>query len=509
MSKPLSTQADVPDLGTQSAGYPLPPSTNGRKPQVVSDDKIPSSHQGSNRVESEMFVQGSSHDGDEQGAPNARNDEDAIVSPCRCGHASKTKPRFKITLWRMVNTAFVLAFVTWKYVSAKSGEPTANDLDLAVGLGWALIAYWFGIIESECPTFAPWFFQDFPGEFLMVASLAVFAILYILAILSIGFKLVGLAFTYGERYDLRPVAGTAALLGALLATFVLIFILSWCIVVMFMRFDRISLLSHALWSSSHPFSYDDWNMAVAVGRLFERQNGVEMFCIILVSALIVGVSITYIVHVEGFEYPSETRPMAVQFVKILVIAGIILFGSLFWSHTLEMVEERKAGRDYNVEHRDPGSIVEDRGNPFCGASSPFALAGGIAFLHGTRRIQFAGNSHTLYSPSRFFFSTVPDITHPLRRLVDPAHLIVPSDSFDPLTLVNANPSTHPSETPKPNATSAPAQTLSAYRTAEGARPLPKSHSRKPGPDQSERLKEMNIHSRLITQGFQANERRGD
>ncbi|KAJ3508837.1 hypothetical protein NMY22_g16488 [Coprinellus aureogranulatus] len=325
MSKPLSTQADVLDRpGTQAAEYPLTAPTKGKEPQAVSDDKIPNTHPASNHVESEMFVQGSSHDGDKQGAPNARNDE----NPCRCGHASKTKPRFKITLWRMLNTAFVLAFVTWKYVSAKSGEPTANDLDLAVGLGWALIAYWFGIIESECPTFAPWFFQDFPGEFLMVASLAVFAILYILAILAIGFKLMTLVLNLLDRSHLGPVAGSAVMVGALLGTVLLIFVLSLCIVVMFMRFDRISMLSLALWSSPHPFSYDDWNME-AVGRLFGRRQGVEMFCIILASALIDGVSITYVVHVEGFEYPSETRPMAVQFVKILVIAGIIFLGALY------------------------------------------------------------------------------------------------------------------------------------------------------------------------------------
>lgn len=73
--------------------------------------------------------------------------------------------------------AFIVGCGLTKAILADRGKPSANDLDIAIGLAWAamcvnvysasvlqwieraLRAYCAGIIEAEFPSVAPWFFQ--------------------------------------------------------------------------------------------------------------------------------------------------------------------------------------------------------------------------------------------------------------------------------------------------------------------------------------------------------------
>ncbi|KAF8155997.1 hypothetical protein B0H34DRAFT_851163 [Crassisporium funariophilum] len=66
----------------------------------------------------------------------------------------------KVTTWRMLNTAFLLAVGTAKAASAYRGETTVpNTLDWVIGVIWALISYWFSILENEAPTAIPWLLE--------------------------------------------------------------------------------------------------------------------------------------------------------------------------------------------------------------------------------------------------------------------------------------------------------------------------------------------------------------
>ncbi|KAF5313733.1 hypothetical protein D9611_010091 [Ephemerocybe angulata] len=66
---------------------------------------------------------------------------------------------FKVTVWRTMNSVVLMGFGTTKAVLAFRGNPSADAFDVALGLIWALIAYWCGIIENECPNIAPWLFE--------------------------------------------------------------------------------------------------------------------------------------------------------------------------------------------------------------------------------------------------------------------------------------------------------------------------------------------------------------
>ncbi|KAJ7032865.1 hypothetical protein C8F04DRAFT_958327 [Mycena alexandri] len=66
----------------------------------------------------------------------------------------------KITLWRLINTAILLVLGIWKAATTYRGQSTApTTLDWIVGVLWALISYWVGIIEQENPACALWLFE--------------------------------------------------------------------------------------------------------------------------------------------------------------------------------------------------------------------------------------------------------------------------------------------------------------------------------------------------------------
>ncbi|KAJ3509581.1 hypothetical protein NMY22_g16246 [Coprinellus aureogranulatus] len=71
----------------------------------------------------------------------SRNAADATYRDYRQLTAKgRERPRQStVTPWRLVNTTFILTFATWKWRAAKREEPTANDLDLAIGLAWAVM----------------------------------------------------------------------------------------------------------------------------------------------------------------------------------------------------------------------------------------------------------------------------------------------------------------------------------------------------------------------------------
>ncbi|TEB21532.1 hypothetical protein FA13DRAFT_99269 [Coprinellus micaceus] len=58
-----------------------------------------------------------------------------------------------------MNSIVIMGFGTTKAVLAFRDNPSADAFDVALGLIWALIAYWCGIIEAECPGVAPWLFE--------------------------------------------------------------------------------------------------------------------------------------------------------------------------------------------------------------------------------------------------------------------------------------------------------------------------------------------------------------
>ncbi|KAJ3549916.1 hypothetical protein NMY22_g696 [Coprinellus aureogranulatus] len=66
---------------------------------------------------------------------------------------------FKVTVWRAMNSIVILGFGVTKAVLAFRDNPSADAFDVALGLIWALIAYWCGILEAEHPTIAPWLFE--------------------------------------------------------------------------------------------------------------------------------------------------------------------------------------------------------------------------------------------------------------------------------------------------------------------------------------------------------------
>ncbi|KAJ7032864.1 hypothetical protein C8F04DRAFT_1106018 [Mycena alexandri] len=70
------------------------------------------------------------------------------------------EPEVEITLWRLINTAILLVLGIWKAAATYRGQSTAPaTLDWIVGVLWALISYWVGIIEQENPECALWLFE--------------------------------------------------------------------------------------------------------------------------------------------------------------------------------------------------------------------------------------------------------------------------------------------------------------------------------------------------------------
>ncbi|KAF8156036.1 hypothetical protein B0H34DRAFT_715884 [Crassisporium funariophilum] len=66
----------------------------------------------------------------------------------------------KITTWRLLNTVFLLAVGTAKAASAYRGDATVvNTLDWIIGVIWALVSYWFSILENESPNSIPWLLE--------------------------------------------------------------------------------------------------------------------------------------------------------------------------------------------------------------------------------------------------------------------------------------------------------------------------------------------------------------
>ncbi|KAJ6491092.1 hypothetical protein C8R45DRAFT_196346 [Mycena sanguinolenta] len=65
----------------------------------------------------------------------------------------------KFTAWRIINIGVLLALGIPKAVAAYRGNNTVvNNLDWALGVAWALIAYGLGLVEQDCPESAPWLF---------------------------------------------------------------------------------------------------------------------------------------------------------------------------------------------------------------------------------------------------------------------------------------------------------------------------------------------------------------
>ncbi|KAJ7743626.1 hypothetical protein B0H16DRAFT_1561134 [Mycena metata] len=70
------------------------------------------------------------------------------------------EPKVKVTLWRLLNTAILLMLGIWKAAATYKGQITApTTLDWIIGVLWALISYWLGIIEQENPACVPWLFE--------------------------------------------------------------------------------------------------------------------------------------------------------------------------------------------------------------------------------------------------------------------------------------------------------------------------------------------------------------
>ncbi|KAJ7890943.1 hypothetical protein B0H14DRAFT_1086752 [Mycena olivaceomarginata] len=72
-----------------------------------------------------------------------------------------TAPRaVKFTAWRIINIGVLLVGLgVPKAVATYNGENTVvTNLDWALGVAWALIAYGLGLVEQDCPESAAWLF---------------------------------------------------------------------------------------------------------------------------------------------------------------------------------------------------------------------------------------------------------------------------------------------------------------------------------------------------------------
>ncbi|TEB28749.1 hypothetical protein FA13DRAFT_756719 [Coprinellus micaceus] len=91
--------------------------------------------------------------------PHPSTQGEPVADPNEVIGQSPPSRVFKITVWRAMNSIVIMGFGTTKAVLAFRDNPSADAFDVALGLIWALIAYWCGIIEAECPGVAPWLFE--------------------------------------------------------------------------------------------------------------------------------------------------------------------------------------------------------------------------------------------------------------------------------------------------------------------------------------------------------------
>ncbi|KAF8191934.1 hypothetical protein K438DRAFT_1970302 [Mycena galopus ATCC 62051] len=73
--------------------------------------------------------------------------------PPKTTSPSSSETRFKVTVWRLVNTAGIMGFGIYK-----SGNTTLTSSDWWIFAVWGTIAYWATLVEFEAPTLAPWLF---------------------------------------------------------------------------------------------------------------------------------------------------------------------------------------------------------------------------------------------------------------------------------------------------------------------------------------------------------------
>ncbi|TEB21508.1 hypothetical protein FA13DRAFT_98804 [Coprinellus micaceus] len=118
--------------------------------------------------------------------PGARKRR-VLSNPLRC--RLRAKRGVKVTVWRIINSLVLLTFGATKAVMVSRGNPVADSFDMVVGLVWALISFWCGLIEEESPSIAPWLFQADITEFV----LSVLALLAVWAVSGLAFILIELA----------------------------------------------------------------------------------------------------------------------------------------------------------------------------------------------------------------------------------------------------------------------------------------------------------------------------
>ncbi|KAJ7847598.1 hypothetical protein B0H14DRAFT_3867431 [Mycena olivaceomarginata] len=74
-----------------------------------------------------------------------------------------TSPRrgVQVTRWRMLNTLFIASFGLYKSVLTYQGDSTTpTTLDWLLGVFWATVSYWVGLLEAEDPALATWLFEE-------------------------------------------------------------------------------------------------------------------------------------------------------------------------------------------------------------------------------------------------------------------------------------------------------------------------------------------------------------
>ncbi|KAJ3549911.1 hypothetical protein NMY22_g698 [Coprinellus aureogranulatus] len=197
---------------------------------------------------------------------NSGNEGEAVTG-CTCGEYGKKPQRPTVTPWRLVNTSFVLCFALWKWKAAVRGDPTANNLDLVLGLGWALIVYWAGIIEQEHPSLASWFFHTNAIKVLLVLLYPV-TVFFALLCMIYPVAFVSLCL----RNNLAPMVFPFAML-TVMSLILVIVVLGACAIL-----DHRHRLAWPLSATQiNPFSLNDWN-GDGAGRLF-RNHFYEAICL--------------------------------------------------------------------------------------------------------------------------------------------------------------------------------------------------------------------------------------
>jgi len=77
------------------------------------------------------------------------------------GPIETRSPRIRITAWRLFNTVVILSLgMTKAFYTYMGYVSTPTTLDWIIGVTWAIISYWVGLLESESPSIAPWLFEE-------------------------------------------------------------------------------------------------------------------------------------------------------------------------------------------------------------------------------------------------------------------------------------------------------------------------------------------------------------